>query len=383
MKRQFDFDGATKLENYVRRRYRNQLNNGALSFYLCAFPHLERKGLGLCQPITANYRQLAESGFRSHSRLREVLRALDGVLCEVSFGTPIKGDKEATRLRRYSLHELMNGEPRCKLVDYTPADARRLAEILSNRTFTYGDSPTCRPHWNVSKTGRVTSSRPNVQGDGEDRRAARLCAGLLPGQVLIHADYKAAEPTIIEALTGYSFGEDPYQAAADLLGIDREGAKPKVNGLAYQRDSRAALGFWQCPPAEENFLPYVEALTEYKEQLYRNGKPRNRKRRYVNTLSGRRIEADRGKSSHRGQILSWQVQGTVADILNAACLKIIDMETTKGWRLCFPEHDSVYVIGKEEHAKEIQRIMEDEAARLEQPLSAKIETFIAGDVVRK
>ena len=141
---------------------------------------------------------------------------------------------------------------------------------------------------------------------------------------------------------------------------------------------KKALSFWQCPPAEKEFLPYAEALTAYKEKLWTIGKPRNKKRRYVHTLSGRKIEADRGKSAHRGQVLSWQIQGTVADILNAACLKIIGLESSKHWKLCFPVHDAAYVIGTPEQAAEIGAIMETEAKRLKQPLSVEIKTYKAG-----
>jgi hypothetical protein len=45
-------------------------------------------------------------------------------------------------------------------------------------------------------------------------------------------------------------------------------AKPKVNQLAYFPDSKAALSFWQFPPAEAVFLPYVEALTAFKEKRW-------------------------------------------------------------------------------------------------------------------
>jgi len=380
----FDYHAATKLENYVRKRYRNQLNNGALSFYLCAFQPLERAGLGLCNPITATYPDLAAAGLRSHSRIKEVLDALNGVLCEVEIGKAIVNGKEATRLRRYSLQELMNGEPSRKLIDYTPADAKALADLLRSRTFVYGEEPACRPFWNVLKTGRVQSKQPNVQGHAEAKRIKNLCAGLKPGQILISADYKQAEPTIIQEAIGYRFDSaDPYQTAADLLGIDRGEAKQKINQLAYFSDSKTALSFWQRPPAEKEFMPYAEALTTYKEKLWNIGTPRPKKRRFVNTLSGRKIEADRGKVPHRGQILSWQIQGTVADILNAACLKIIEQETSKHWKLCFPEHDAIYVIGTPEQAEEIGQIMEAEAARLKQPLTAKVKTSGAGGVVRK
>jgi hypothetical protein len=381
----FDFEAANKLENYVRKRYQYQLSNGALSFYLCALPYLERAGLGLCQPITATYPKLAAAGFRNKSRLREVLDSLAGVLLEVEPGTPIRGmeGKTATRLRRYSLSELMSGEPARRLIDYAPVDASKLAEILYSRPFIYGTDPACRPFWNVLKTGRVQSSKPNVQGDHGTKRAANLCAGLQPGQVLIYADYKSAEPTIIQKAIGYTFAVDPYQTAADLLGIDRDSAKQKVNQLAYFPDSIAALSFWNCPPAESVFLPYAAALTTYKERLWTIGKPQGKRRRHVHTMTGRKIEADRGKAPHRGQVLSWQIQGTVADVLNAATLKAVELEQSEGWRVHFPVHDALYIAGTPAQADTLRQIMEAEAHRLTLPLTVKVQTFTAGDVVRK
>lgn len=379
----YDFEAAQKLENYVRKRYRNQLSNGALSFYFCVFRALESAGLGLCKPITADYDRLAEYGFRSRSKIKPVLTALNGVLCEIETGKALPNSKEATRLRRYTLSELMNGESRRKLIDCTPPDARELADLLRSRTFVYGKEPACRPFWNVLKTGRVQSSKPNIQGDSEAERIKSLCAGLKPGQVLIYADYKTAEPSIIQNVIGYRFECDPYQKAANLLGIDRDSAKKKVNSLAYYQDSKAALSFWQCPPAEKEFRPYAEALTAYKEKLWSAGMPRNKKRRFTNTLTGRKVEADRGKSPHRGKVLAWQIQGTVADILNTACLKIIEQESSKHWKLCFPVHDAVYVIGTPEQAAEIGVILEDEAKRIKQPLKVKVEAFNEGGVVPK
>jgi hypothetical protein len=299
------------------------------------------------------------------------------VLCEIKIGEPILNGKEATRLRRYSLRELMNDEPSRKLIDPAPADARELAKILFSRTFVYGNAPACRPSWNVLKTGRVQSAKPNVQGDPKTRRTEKLCAGLQPGQVLIYADYKAAEPTLIQKAIGYSFDSDPYDTAADLLGIDRRKAKQKINALAYMPDSKKALTFWNCPPAEEFFRDYAEALQTYKEKIFEIGQPRNKRRRYVHTLTGRKIEADRGKAPHRGQVLAWQIQGSVADALNTACLKIIELETSKHWKFCAPLHDAAYVIGTPEQSAEIGQIMEEEAQRLTLPLTVKVETFTA------
>jgi len=377
----FDFEAANKLENYVRKRYQNQLSNGALTFYLCALPHLERAGLGLCQPITADHRKLAKAGLKDKGSVTGFLKQLDGVLCEVLPGSSIKNKKEATCLRRFSLPELENGEPRRKLIDYTPADAKALADLLNSRTFIYGTAPACRPFWNVLRTGRVQSSKPHVQGDPETKRTESLCAGLQPGQVLIYADYKSAEPTITQKAIGYAFEADPYQTAADLLGIDRDSAKQKVYQLAYFPSSKAALSFWNNPEAEAAFTDYAAALTGYKERLWTIGKPHGKRRRHVHTLTGRKIEADRGNAPHRGQVLSWQIQGTVADLLNAATLKAVELEQSEKWRVLFPVHDALYIAGTPAQADTLRQLMEAEAQRLKLPLTVKVQTFTAGGVV--
>jgi hypothetical protein len=64
-------------------------------------------------------------------------------------------------------------------------------------------------------------------------------------------------------------------------------------------------------------------------------------------------------------------------------LNSIRQEASKHWKLCFPVHDAVYVIGTPEQAAEIGQIMEAEAERIKQPLSVKTETFRAGGVVCK
>ncbi len=106
-------------------------------------------------------------------------------------------------------------------------------------------------------------------------------------------------------------------------------------------------------------------------------------RRFVSTLAGRKIDAQRGDAPHRGRILSWQIQGTVADILNAVCLKIVGLEAETRWRLLLPVHDAVYVAGIPEDADKIRKLMEAEAKALRLPLKVTVDTYRKGDHVRK
>lgn len=360
-KNSYDYEGAAKLRNYVFKRYRNQLKPTALHLYQGLQP-LEEKGLGLCKPITAAYRDIAKESIISIASVRSALDSLNGALCEVMIGDTIKSNATATIIRRFTLDELMHGEPRFKLIDFEPPEAGKLSDLLKSRTFTYGDG-LVSPYWNVLRTGRIQSNKPNIQGDSAEKREQNLCAGLKNGEVLISADFKSAEPTIIQRTINYCFDENPYDLLAKLMEITRSEAKQKVNTVAYVSGSSEFIKNWSAN-THEFFIPYAIALDEYKEKLWKIGEPKNKQCRFVHTLGGTKIVADKGSPPHRGQILSWQIQGTVADILNAACLDMIAQEQIKGWKFCFPVHDSVYVIGMPEHVDEIKNIMEAKAKML-------------------
>lgn len=375
-KKPYDHEAADKLENYIRMKteYRQQLGTPAMHLYF-AIPCLERIGLGLCQPITATYKTLRETAFLTQKAIKPALEKLDDVLCEVEIGAPIKGGRKATQLRRYTLAELMAGKVSKKIIDHTPEHAQRLARIMKGRTFVYGDDLECQPYWNPTRTGRITSSRPPIQNDPEKHRVENLQRGCGKGEVLIHCDIKRAEPTVIQHLIGYWFEEDPYALAEHVLDVSKSEAKRRVNMLAYCEYAARVVKHWP-PAAQEAFMPYAEALDTFKLKLWADTKPQGRSRRFVATLGGSRVYADTGGNHDRGTIFSWLIQGTVADIINEASLRIIDGEENEGdWRFCFPQHDAVYVIGKKEHAPIISSTILQSAKDLGIALKIKMEVF--------
>ena len=381
-RRPYEYERAEKLENYVRRRYRSQLSNGAMRLYL-ALSYLEKQQLGLCAPITAEYPKLMAAGNIARGTVKPALEQLRGVLCEVKIGKPIKAGLEATQIRRYTLSELMNDEQSRKLIDYTPPDAKHLAELLRERSFVYGKNPICKPYWNPTIFGKIQSKQPDIHQDSPTKRAASLCAGLMPEQVLIHADFKSAEPTIIKYVLGTDFETCTYKALMELLSIGKKEAKRMVNTLAYANSAVKIVPHW-TPEAQSVFMPYAEALDNYKKRLWSIGTPRNKQRRFAHTLGGSKVVAAKGgEQIHHGQPMNWHIAGTVADITNGACLKIIEQEPSKHWKLCFPEHDAVYVIGKPEQAEEIKALMEAEAQRLGLSLPVEVEIFTADYAVLK
>jgi len=374
----YDYEAANKLGNYVRKKYSKQLKNGTMSFYLLAFPHLEQKRCGLCGPITANYAQLAAAGCRTKGNMRTVLSELSGVLCEVEFGESLRHGATATRIRRYKIGELQSKKLLRKLIVTTPDAANQLATTLQERPFRYGDNPACQPYWDVARTGRVKCKEPYIQGHGEGERATNLRCGLAAGEVLISLDFKAAEPSLIQQLAAPSLLPPSYDSLTRIMGIPYKQAKRKVNTLAYvPTEPRKIVANWP-KEAQALFADYATSLDAYRNKLWDNGAPSKEAPRHVYTVGGTRITADRGAYAHRGQILSWHIQGTVADIVNSASLEIIAMEAKQGWRYCFPVHDSVYVIGQPEHAAELERIMRDKAAAFNLRLCLTVNKYEQG-----
>ena len=350
----YDFEANEKLCNFVRLHYRNQLSNGALQVYLLGLPYLEKRKSGFCQKITANYDEIAQAAYKDCSGLKERLDELK-ILCDIQIGSPIKTQRKATVFRRYTLGELQEARKKMLIID-EPAQAKELSEILNKRSFVYGTTSDCRPFWNIGKTGRLFSNNPNVQGNSKSKRSQNLLMGLSPEQVLFDLDIKQAEPSIIQQVIGYKFDSDPYDLLAGILGIERDKAKPQINKLAYSEYSAKMVEYWQTA-AKEKFVPYAQALDNYKAKLWNIGKPHRPIRRFVNTLGKTRIVADRCERTHRGKILCWHIQGTVADIINAACLEIIKNEKIAGWKLLFPVHDSIYIAGKSQHINELKQII--------------------------
>lgn len=375
-KYEYDHIKATKLENFVRMKteYRQQLGIPAMHVYF-AISYLEQKGLGVCQPTNATYKQLREAAFISQKAIRPALEKLNGVLCEIKIGTPIKGGKKATIIRRYTLAELISGKASKKIIDHTPKHAKQLAKIMKKRTFVYDADSECNPYWNPTRTGRISSSRPPVQNDPPRQRIANLKRGCGKGESLIHCDIERAEPTVIQHLIGYVFESDPYELAIRLLDVPRREAKKKINSLAYCKDAVRVVEYWP-KAAQEAFMPYAEALDSFKSNLWKDTKPKGRARRFVITLGGSKIYAETGGDHHRGTVFNWMAQGTIAEIINKASLHIIDGEEVEGdWRFCFPEHDAVYVIGKKTDAPTISTMIEQAGKEVGINLKVKTEVF--------
>jgi len=279
----------------------------------------------------------------------------------LAIGSPIKAQKKETEFRRKTLDEI-------KLLSIQgESDAERLVKALSERSFSFQEK-IIKPMWTVAITGRVCTSKPNIQSlKGKDSvRVAGLKSGLKQGEVLVHADIKAAEPTVIKHLLGIPQERDFYQEYATATGYTRETAKKPVNSLAYCKNSRACFNHWP-QPAQVVLGDYLQKLSEYKARLYADFR---KGRRSITTVTGRKIVALMGARIHRGQVMNWRVQGTIADIINPACLRIM-----KFARVVIPVHDAIYAIVPANEAGEVALAITNRAREIGLTVTVKTEVY--------
>jgi len=331
--------------------------------------YLERKKAGFAQVVVANMHQWEGAAAMSDKTITASMKRCASLgLIDHEAGQPLlKG--AATQVRRRRIPEIETGVSDVKLRDYTPKTAREVVERLRGRTFFYGGAEV-RPTVAASKTGRIHMSKPCPQNEPSDVRRSKILAGLGPGEYLIEADYRQAEPSVArEILTRggvapRDWPQDVYQSLASYLGHKRDEAKALVMAFMNAESSVAHAIKWGIRPGDF-FSEFAKALDGYKAQLWERSTPRSGHRRRIHTLTRTPIEALKGERTHRGQLFQWQVQGTVADIMNGALVKILDGEQKYGWRFLFQVYDSVYVVTRDPRGREaIAEILRKEAKRL-------------------
>lgn len=346
---------ADSLGLYVRKTY--HLSRMAQHLYE-SIRWLEMKKAKFCRTIFVGYREISNGARINIKSVKSALQELQMIgLVEVVIGNPVKSQMQATSIRRKTLEEI-------KIQSRQGDDeSHLLAVALSKTTLRFGGKEP-KPCWTVGKTGRVCSSRPNIQGMPSADRLDGLIWGLKEGQALVHADIKQAEPTIIKHLLKVPPERDLYREFMDATNRSRNEAKKAINTLSYCRDSMACFAHW--PETAQTVLrDYVERLTAYKKGLF----AASRKSRSVTTINGRCITAEKGIRLHSGIVMNWRVQGTVADIVNAACLRLMDSAIA-----LVPMHDAIYAVVASDKIELVKESIIDKAR--EMGLTMKVETQV-------
>ena len=321
-------------------------------------------------------------------------------------GLPVlkKTPKGAPSTAEEVLQELAHDYPLPKLI----IEHRGLAKLKS--TYTEKLPKLVNPetgrvhtsyHQAVTATGRLSSSDPNLQNipiRNEAGRRIRQAFIADEGHVILAADYSQIELRIMAHLSqdagllkAFAEGKDVHSAtASEVFGVPleevssdmRRKAKAVNFGLIYGMSAFGLARQLDIPRNEaqhymDKYFERFPGVLEYMERTREEAAEKG----YVETLFGRRLHLPdikarngaRRKAAERAAINA-PMQGTAADIIKKAMLKVADWlatQTTNDIKLLMQVHDElVFEIAKDKVDAFSERIcsLMSEAASLDVPL---------------
>ncbi len=187
----------------------------------------------------------------------------------------------------------------------------------------------------ITATGRLSSSKPNLQNIPQDLRSA-----FIPDKkdwVIIAADYSQIELRILahmsedaELIKAFKEDKDIHQATADALGIKRSEAKTVNFGIIYgMSDFGLAKQLKIKRPQAAEFISKYFAKYQGVKQFLDRLKKEARENGFVETLLGRKRPIPDINSPNQGlrsfaerSAINMPIQGTAADMIKVAMINI-------------------------------------------------------------
>ena len=258
-----------------------------------------------------------------------------------------------------------------------------------------------RFHQAGTTTGRMSSSDPNLQNipvRTDVGRRIRKAFIASEGMQLVVADYSQIELRVLAHLSGDEnltrvFKEDldihtqtaswMFAVPADSVGVEQRRAAKTINfgvlyGMSAHRLSRElGIGYAEAEGFIERYFSSYPKVRTFMNQTLSTA----RERGYVETLFGRRryvpelLSANRkAREAAERMAFNMPVQGTAADLMKLAMVRLAEyLDTYEGY-LLLQVHDELVLEAPraraEELAAEVERVMR-EVWPLEVPLEAE------------
>ena len=256
----------------------------------------------------------------------------------------------------------------------------------------------------VTDTGRLSSREPNLQNIPIRKKLGAQIRGMFvasPGKVLVDADYSQIELRLLAHISddktmqeAFLSGEDFHAVTAsqvfdtplaEVTPTLRSRAKAVNFGIVYGISAFSLaqdIGVWpnEAKAYMEAYLSKYHGVRDYMEHI----KEQARADGYVTTLYGRRREMPELKSSNfnvrsfgERVALNMPIQGTAADIIKIAMVRVYDRLKAEGLqaKLLLQVHDELIVECPEKEAETVSRLLREEmenAAHLAVPLTAEV-----------
>ncbi|HGY10327.1 MAG TPA: DNA polymerase I [Oceanithermus profundus] len=239
-----------------------------------------------------------------------------------------------------------------------------------------------RFHQTGTATGRLSSSDPNLQNipiRTELGRRIRKAFVAAEGHVLVVADYSQIELRVLAHLSGdenlqriFREGRDIHtQTAAWMFGLDGDDVDPfqrraakTINfgvlyGMSAHRLSRElGIDYGEAQAFIDRYFDSYPGVRAFMERVLAEA----RERGYVETLFGRRRHVPELLSKARNVreaaervAFNMPVQGTAADLIKLAMVKLAPRLEPLGAALLLQVHDELVVEAPEAHAEEAAR----------------------------
>ncbi|MBB6097511.1 DNA polymerase-1 [Deinobacterium chartae] len=251
-------------------------------------------------------------------------------------------------------------------------------------------------------TGRLSSINPNLQNipvRTELGREIRRGFVAEDGYVLLSADYSQIELRVMAHVSGDEAMRDAFRHGADIhrrtaariLGVSEDTVSPLQRRAAKTINFGVLYGMSAHRLTRELGISYAEAqsfidgyfgvypgIRQYIDRTLAFC----REHGYVETLLGRRRFVPEVNSTNRTAreaaeriAYNMPIQGTAADIIKIAMVRLEDKLEALGARLLLQVHDELVVEAPEEKAEQVSRVIRDEmqgAFQLEVPLEVEV-----------
>lgn len=222
-----------------------------------------------------------------------------------------------------------------------------------------------------AETGRFSSRNPNLQNvpspSSPNGKAIRNLFYAPKGYKLVVADYSQIEPRVIASMSkdpimlkNYLEGGDLYTTIGDTMGVNRKAGKVLVLAMSYGVGPDKIATQIGCTVNEakellNNFAEKFNAVNRYRLKVIGG----TRSVGYVSTISGRKRFLPEINSKNNGdrasaerQAFNTRIQGSAADIMKMALIRVYDM-IPKDAKLLLTVHDEVVVLTPDHLADQV------------------------------
>lgn len=256
----------------------------------------------------------------------------------------------------------------------------------------------------LTATGRISSTNPNLQNipiKSEDGRKIRKAFRASEDSLLVDADYSQIELRILADISDDKVMLDAFNKDADIhrktasevfkvdfdevTPLQRSNAKAVNFGIVYgisdySLSKNLNISRKEAKEYIQNYLDTYKGIKKYMEDIVELG----REQSYVETIMHRRRYIPELHSSNYNirsfgerVALNTPIQGSAADIIKLAMIKVYDQLREKGYKakLILQVHDELIIDCPEDELEDVKNIVKDQmqnAVKLDVDLKVNI-----------